>query len=348
MARYGGYGGYGGFPAHVPVRVRRARALAAAAQLVKVEGKGTRKGNGKERKGSPQRQLSPVAPIGSNKIARSFWGRAWCDNLESYSDYANRLPRGRSYLRHGAVADLQIEHGRVTALVSGSHLYKITINIKALPDSRWRAVTARCAGQVGSLVALLRGSLPDPIMEVVTNRELGLFPSPREIELDCSCPDWAEMCKHVAAALYGVGARLDEKPELLFALRGVDHLDLIGGAAATDGGAPPAGAKVLSPSDLSAVFGIEIDRASQGPARGRPARKPASAGDQRAKKGRATIVAPVMASPAAEAKRAKRAKPRTRGRVVKQPMKLPGLAAIVAAAVRRAFADHRRRTRRKN
>ena len=271
MAYYGGrYGndGYGGFPPYVPVAARRARALAAAARFAKSQSK-------------QARTLSPVAPIQGNKIARSFWGQAWCENLESYSDYAHRLPRGRSYVRHGCVADLQIGRGRVTALVSGSDLYRITIGIKSLPDARWEAVTGKCAGQIDSLVALLRGNLPDEIMEVVTDRDSGLFPAPREIDLDCSCPDWADMCKHVAAALYGVGARLDQKPELLFELRGVDHLDLLGGAAsaATRGVAVPAGAKVLDRSDLSSVFGIEIDTA--------PRRAPASAPAQAAPTGAA-------------------------------------------------------------
>jgi len=248
---YRGYDGYGDFPQYVPVANRRARATAAAARLAKGA------------KGKPARALSPVAPIGGNKIARSFWGRAWCDNLESYSDYANRLPRGRSYVRHGAVVDLQIGRGRVTALVSGSDMYEIAVGIKPLASARWQALAGRCAGKIDSLVDLLRGRLPDEIMTVVTDREVSLFPAPREIDLDCSCPDWAEMCKHVAATLYGVGARLDERPELLFELRGVDYVDLISGAgsSATASMATPPGARILDRSDLSSVFGIEIDAA---------------------------------------------------------------------------------------
>jgi uncharacterized Zn finger protein len=341
MPRYGGYDGYGygGFPPYVPVAARRARALAAGARLIKGEGKG------KAKKGTPERQLFPVAPIQGHKIARSFWGQAWCANLESYSDYANRLPRGRSYVRHGCVADLQIDRGRVTALVSGTDLYKIAISIKPLPDARWEAVTTKCVGQIDSLVALLRGNLPDPIMEVVTNRDHGLFPSPREIELDCSCPDWADMCKHVAAALYGVGARLDEKPELLFALRGVDHLDLLeeAAAAATSAAAPPTGAKVLDPSDLSSLFGIEIDTALRGPARGRPATPPASAGNGRATKKKMIVAAPVMASSPTAAKRAIRSKPRKTAKVAKRPTQVRGIADLIAAALTRAFTGGRRR-----
>jgi uncharacterized Zn finger protein len=206
-------------------------------------------------------------------------------------------------------------------------------------------VTTKCAGQIDSLVALLRGNLPDTIMEVVTSRDHGLFPSPREIELDCSCPDWADMCKHVAAALYGVGARLDEKPELLFALRGVDHLDLLEGAAAaaTGAAAPPTGAKVLDPSDLSSLFGIEIDTA-RGSTRARPPTTPVSASDRRPRKGRTIVSAPVVTSPSTPAKRAILSKPR---KVAKRPMQVRGMADLIAAALTRALTGGRRRGRRK-
>jgi uncharacterized Zn finger protein len=336
MPRYGGYDGYGGFAPYVPVAARRARALAAAARLVKGKGKG--------KKGTLERQLFPVAPIQGNKIARSFWGQAWCANLESYSDYANRLPRGRSYVRHGCVADLQVDRGRVTALVSGTDLYKIEISIQPLPVARWATVTTKCAGQIDSLVALLRGNLPDSIMEAVTSRDHGLFPSPREIELDCSCPDWADMCKHVAAALYGVGARLDEKPELLFALRGVDHLDLLEGAAAaaTGAAAPPAGAKVLDPSDLSALFGIEIDTA-RGSTRARPSTTPTSASDRRARKRKTIVSASVMTSPSTPARQAIRSKPRKATKVARRPPQVRGMADLIAAALTRALTGGRRR-----
>jgi uncharacterized Zn finger protein len=342
MPRYETYGdgGYhGGFPPYVPVAARRARALAAAARLAKGEGRG------KSKKAASERQLFPVAPIRGNKIARSFWGQAWCTNLESYSDYANRLPRGRSYVRHGCVADLQIDRGRVTALVSGTDLYRIAISIQPLPVARWATVTTKCAGQIDSLVALLRGNLPDPIMEVVTSRDHGLFPSPREIELDCSCPDWADMCKHVAAALYGVGARLDEKPELLFALRGVDHLDLLEGAAAAATGAAalPTGAKVIDPSDLSSLFGIEIDTVPRGPARGRPPTPPASAGRRRATTKRTIVAAPVIASSATPAKRAIRSKPRKATKLAKRPTEMRGIADLIGAALTRALTGGRRR-----
>ena len=169
--------------------------------------------------------------IEGRTIARSFWGKAWNHNLESYGDYENRLPRGRSYLSSGQVLDLKIGAGTIDALVMGSHLYRVEVRISPLPPARWKALSAACAGKVGSLVELLQGRLSDQVMSVVTRHGEGLFPSPREITKSCSCPDWADVCKHVAAVLYGVGARLDRQPELLFLLRGVDHLDLIGAAA---------------------------------------------------------------------------------------------------------------------
>lgn len=204
--------------------------------------------------------ISPVK-IDGRKIAGTFWGKAWCENLESYSDFANRLPRGRTYVRNGSVVDLQIKPGKVTARVMGSELYDIDIEIKPLSKPHWRTISSQCAGQIASVLELLQGRLSQGVMEIITHRENGLFPKPSEISLDCSCPDWADMCKHVAAALYGVGARLDEKPELLFVLRQVDHMELIEQAAAGQVLAPAATSdqKTIAEGDLAEVFGIEID-----------------------------------------------------------------------------------------
>src|SRR5947208_8970838 len=175
--------------------------------------------------------IAPVR-IEGRKIAKSFWGQSWCSNLERYSDYANRLPRGRTYVRNGSVVDLQIVKGEVVAFVSGSELYKIKIGIAPVAARRWKSICRDCSGTIDSLVELLQGRLAKGVMDRVCREGDGLFPTPAEIELSCSCPDWADMCKHVAAALYGVGARLDEKPQLLFALRGVDESELLAGAGA--------------------------------------------------------------------------------------------------------------------
>ena len=199
--------------------------------------------------------------IEGRTIARSFWGKAWNRNLESYSDYENRLPRGRSYLSSGQVLDLKVGAGKIDALVMGSHLYRVEVRISPLPPARWESLRAACAGKIGSLVELLQGKLSDQVMEVVTRHDAGLFPSPREITKSCSCPDWADVCKHVAAVLYGVGARLDRQPELLFLLRGVDHLDLIDtaaeGALAGVPGAPSA--PTIADEDVAGIFGIELE-----------------------------------------------------------------------------------------
>jgi len=204
-------------------------------------------------------EMAPIVLPG-RAIAQTFWGKAWCENLESYSDFENRLPRGRTYVRNGSVIHLEIGPGRVNALVIGSELYKVTIGISPLPPRQWRETKTRCAGQIASLVELLQGRLSQAVMDIVTAREGGLFPKPAELDMTCSCPDWAEMCKHVAAVLYGVGARLDESPELLFILRRVDHLQLIEEAVpqtASEQG-PSTGKKTLGRSEVAGVFGIEL------------------------------------------------------------------------------------------
>jgi uncharacterized Zn finger protein len=209
-------------------------------------------------------KMNPVR-IDGRTICRSFWGRAWCQNLESYSDYANRLPRGRTYVRNGSVVDFQITPGNIRALVSGSDLYRVTVKIEPVEKAEWKALKTECAGRVGSLIDLLQGKLSGRVMEIITRREAGLFPRPAEIGLDCSCPDWAGMCKHVAATLYAVGARLDESPELLFVLRGADHLELVTEATEsvpTGVSTSLDGSETLTAENLEEVFGIEIEPAT--------------------------------------------------------------------------------------
>ncbi|MPZ55991.1 MAG: hypothetical protein GEU91_05705 [Rhizobiales bacterium] len=209
-----------------------------------------------------RKQGQSVAPvtIEGRKIAKTFWGQSWCTNLERYSDYAYRLPRGRSYVRNGFVVDLQIAKGKITARVSGSDLYNIKIAIAPVKAAGWKAICRDCAGAIDSLVELLQGRLAKGVMDRVCREGDGLFPSPEEIKLSCSCPDWAGMCKHVAAALYGVGARLDEKPRLLFVLRGVDESELLAGAGQDLALTSPAvgTAKVLDDSDVGALFGLDM------------------------------------------------------------------------------------------
>jgi uncharacterized Zn finger protein len=227
------------------VAQRRAKAMRAAGKL---------KEKGQE--------LQPVHVEGM-KLGKTFWGKAWCTQIESLSDFASRLPRGKSYVRNDSIIDMQVRPGMITAMVMGSELYTIRIKITPLDKRRWKAMKGRCVGQIGSLVELLQGKLSDSVMATVTGKTDGLFPKSDEIEMHCSCPDSAEMCKHLAAVLYGVGCRLDEQPELLFKLRQVDHIELLTEATQSpafesDGG----DRKTIATGDLNDVFGIEIDEST--------------------------------------------------------------------------------------
>jgi len=231
-----------GFRPYVPVAVRRQRANKKLDTL--------------RRRGL---EVQPVE-ISGRKIAKTFWGAAWCEHLEGFGDFANRLPRGRTYVRNGSVCHLEIARGKIEARVAGSQLYQTEVEIKPLPTKRWEGLKQRCGGRIGSLLELLAGRLSDEVMQEVTDREQGLFPRRDEIQFGCSCPDWAVMCKHVSAVLYGVGARLDERPELLFLLRGVDHEELIAAdaQAAVDRATSGDRARRLEDEDLGALFGIDL------------------------------------------------------------------------------------------
>lgn len=256
---------------YVPVARRRARAAREVAKRLK--------------KGQA---ISPVI-IEGRAIVSTFWGKAWCTNLESYSDFENRLPRGRTYVRNGSVVDLKIAKGRITALVSGSELYTVQIDIAALPQKAWQVVKGLCAGKIGSLVELLQGKLSNAVMAAVTDRVEGLFPKPKEIKMRCSCPDYAGMCKHLAAVMYGIGNRLDSSPELLFELRGVDHQELIEQAIPAAPTRANRGASTIETSELGAIFDIEIN---DSPLAGSPASKTTTKKAPKVKKALATTKAP--------------------------------------------------------
>src|SRR5215218_6551425 len=232
----------GGWAPYVPVAERRRKAARIAERL--------------RRKGQV---LAPVT-IAGRAIATTVWGKAWCDNMESYRDYESRLPRGRTYVRNGSVLDLQIAPGRVTALVNGSELYRVAISIEQVPAAAWRRICTDCAGRIDSLVELLQGMFSKGVMERLCRQENGLFPRPSDIRFACSCPDHAAMCKHVAAVLYGVGARLDHEPELLFRLRAVDAAELVAGIEADLPLAKtaPAASKVLEDDQVAALFGLDM------------------------------------------------------------------------------------------
>src|SRR3954464_13160736 len=179
--------GYYGWRPYVPVAEKRRQAERKLATLKK------------------QRQSVTPVTIEGRTIAKSFWGQSWCSNLERYSDYENRLARGGTYVRSGLVVDLQIKKGEIAAMVAGSSLYKVKIAIAPVTAVRGKAIWRDCAGTVDSLVELLQGRLSKGVMDRVCREGDGLFPSPEEITLSCSCPDWAEMGEHVAGGGGGIG-----------------------------------------------------------------------------------------------------------------------------------------------
>ncbi len=232
---------YGRFPKYISVAERKANIAKKAAKLKK-----------------KNKSLLPIVVEG-RMLVKTYWGKSWVKNIESYADYAYRLERGRSYVRHGAVLDLKIYSGSVEAIVSGTRNYTVKIIISTVTSELWKKLIRECSGKVNSLIELLQGKLSEHIMTIIAQPGGGLFPKSKEIEFTCSCPDYAYMCKHVAAALYGIGIRLDTSPELLFQLRQVDHAELIN--KVTDnidlGSVAMANQNVID-GDLSDIFGVEI------------------------------------------------------------------------------------------
>lgn len=290
------YRGRDWYPPYVPVAERRRK---ATREMEKLSKKG--------------RAVEPVT-IGGKTIVTTFWGKAWCDNLESYSDYENRLPRGRTYVRNGSVLDLQITAGEIKALVSGSRIYTVRIRVSALPKDQWRAICADCAGAIDSLVELLQGRFSQGVMERLCRQRTGLFPSPDDIDLSCTCPDWATMCKHVAAVLYGVGARLDEQPELLFRLRKVNQRELVSAAGAEIplSKKQPAKEKILKSDNLSEIFGLDLGALADDPLEA--AAKPAG-------KRRPKTIAPAVEVAVRPRKNAARSKTKAKPQAGKHPRK---------------------------
>ncbi|MCL5236476.1 MAG: hypothetical protein M1353_01325 [Nitrospirae bacterium] len=239
---------WGGFPEYVPVARKKEKAAKKLKELMK-----------------KNPDMKPVALEGS-ALARTWWGKAWNRNLERYADYSNRIGRGRSYVRHGAVLDLQIDSCEIRALVQGSapKPYSVIIKITALKKNVRQEITAACEGMLESLQGLLAGEFPKTLGEIFTAKDSGLFPSPKEIKFSCSCPDWASMCKHVAAALYGAGTRLDEDPKLFFQLRNIGMGELIKQTVAGQtekllARAAKKSSRIIGESDLSSVFGIDME-----------------------------------------------------------------------------------------
>jgi len=315
---------YYGFRPYVSVARRRAN---AAREMTRLRKKGKR--------------IEPVE-IEGRTIARTFWGKAWCDHLESFHDYANRLDRGKRYVRNGSVCHLDIRPRRIEAIVSGSEMYEVTVRVKRLAEPAWADIVRQCSGRIGSMLELLQGKLSDEVMTIVADRQKGLMPQPGQISFRCSCPDWAIMCKHVAAVLYGIGSRLDVRPELLFLLRDVDAEELIA-ADVTVPAQPLDAPDAIAEDRLGDIFDIELD-ADAPPAKSppRPDTRPKAARKRRRK-------APVKAAGAeagatrsgrkaggtrgtAAAKRGSRASDYTTGSSIRRLRKRLGLSAPQLAA----------------
>ncbi len=284
---------YQSWAPYVPVHRRRANATAAAAKLAKKQ----------------KREAAPIAITG-RLIASSFWGKAWCVHLEKFSDISNRLPRGRTYVKNGSVVDLHISAGKIRAIVAGSEVYEVEIDIKTLPAAAWSKIKNDCTRSVASLIDLLQGRFDAAVMTRLTEKETGLFPKSKEIEMDCSCPDGAHMCKHIAAVLYGIGARLDHAPELLFTLRDVDHLELISQAVSSDNLDQSLQGKSdtsIAASDLGDIFGIEMDTGEASPAAVKPKRRAAkSTPSDPGNAGKSTMSKPAVSATAAELRAVKK------------------------------------------
>lgn len=302
---------------YVPVAQRRAQAAREAKALA---GKG--------------QKLRPIH-IPGRKIADSFWGKAWCQNLENYSDWANRMPRGRTYARNGSIIDLKIVAGEITSLVSGSQMYKIQIKVEKIKPTTWKAIRKDCAAKVGSLIDLMRGKLPEAVLTRLTSPKDGMFPSPKEIKIQCSCPDWAVMCKHAAATLYGVGHLLDSEPELFFLMRGVSQADLVTDALQTQQQSDSMGLdahSTLVSDDLGELFGIDLassegsaDMGGSKPKRKTPARSSGSPRTKVARRAKTADDSPrkTQAKSKSSTKKAATKKAATKKIVPKQSLKKP-------------------------
>ncbi|MCE2515019.1 MAG: helix-turn-helix domain-containing protein [Acidobacteria bacterium] len=246
------------YPRYLSIGARRARALP---EMLRLRERGV--------------HVQPIETTGQT-VARRFWGRRWFDHLDSFAGREDRLALGRALVRRGAVCHLEIRPGVVEAMVAGSALYRVVVRMRTTEPTAWQAVVRACAGRVGSIPDLLRGALPNGAIEAVTDPDRGLLPRREEIDPHCGCADGTALCRHAAAALYGVGLRLDAAPELLFRLRGVDETDLIA-AGPAPAGAPPAGAAAGRPpadpvpADLAPADPVPADPVPADPVPANPA-----------------------------------------------------------------------------
>ena len=184
-----------------------------------------RSGSWQEYPKARPRRPGPSAPRsgGRSPFGSTWWGQAWTEALEQRARLdVNRLPRGRTYARSGAVGAVSLDVGRITALVQGSRAkpYSVTVRVRTFDDDEWTKVLDVFAGEIGHTAALLDGELPPGIARDVASIGLDLLPGPGEIQPRCTCPDWADPCKHAAAVCYLVADELDRDPFGLLKLRG--------------------------------------------------------------------------------------------------------------------------------
>ena len=187
-------------------------------------------------------------------FGKSWWAKRWIAVLESFN-IGGRLQRGRSYARNGQVLSIDVAEGRVAAKVQGSQAqpYKVTIGVKVLGPREWKTLIEALSSQARFVAKLLAGEMPQDIEEVFAKAKLSLFPEKQsDLKTACSCPDWSNPCKHVAAVYYLLGEEFDRDPFLLFRLRGLGREELLGRLnALTPAEAPASPEPIIEPVEQS-------------------------------------------------------------------------------------------------
>jgi|UniRef100_A0A7V6A4R3 uncharacterized Zn finger protein len=193
----------------------------------------------------PARQVKGGIKAQSRRgaFAASWWGQRWLKVLESF-DIGERLNRGRTYARKGQVMDIEIEKGAVRATVQGSrsHPYEVEMLFRPLSRAQWYQIAKALGDRFITLAKLLAGEMPEDIEEVFLNAKVSLFPLKlKDLETDCSCPDWSNPCKHTAAVFYLLAEEFDRDPFLLFKLRGLSREELFELLGYTPAASAPSG-----------------------------------------------------------------------------------------------------------
>ena len=194
-------------------------------------------------------ELHPVVNK-TRKLAKNFWGSAWMKQLALCESGGMCLAPGRTLLRHACVLHVDIQPGSISALVSAEEVFEVELKLESLDEERLERLAATCSGHIDSLLSLMQGKVDEAVLQQLCHPENGLLPTPEDWHMHCTCPDWAEPCPHAAAAIYAAGCLIDEKPELLFTLRGIQPEALL---------SAPAPANEIDADKLSAMFGIDLD-----------------------------------------------------------------------------------------